>query len=371
MKRVAVGVESAVRRALGRLLPGPVAEGRLQEGEVSSRGIVGVDTSTAAFVGASAAGAPSQPVELTSLADYERAFGSANGELGRAVRLFFENGGTRAYAVRVPGGLMDGLPALEGVRFGVLAVPDTGGLDPDEAARLVVVANEACERRQAFLLVDPPASLAPADAALWTDDLASLSNAAAYVPRLRLADGSETAASGAVAGIIARTDRERGVWQTPAGSGASVRGVLDVTVSLSEESVDRLTAASVNVVRRLPTGLVLWGARTLAVSQSEWRYVSVRRLALFLERSIDEGTQWAAFEPNGEALWSEVRHWVDEFMRTLFEQGAFGGRTPEDAYFVRCDGTTMTQDDIENGRLIIVVGFAPVRPAEFIILRIG
>lgn len=143
-----------------------------------------------------------------------------------------------------------------------------------------------------------------------------------------------------------------------------------MTLALSEEAVEDLTPAGVNVVRRLPTGLVLWGARTLAVGDPEWKYVNGRRLALFLERSIDEGTRWAAFEPNGEALWSEVRRSVESFLLSLHPSGAFEGTRPEDAYFVRCDRTTMTQDDIDNGRLVILVGFAPVRPAEFIVLRI-
>jgi len=360
-----------VRGALRRFRPNRIAEEPRERGELTSRAVVSVGTSTAAFVGAPAAGAPSQPVELTSFVDYERAFGSTNGELGRAVRLFFENGGARAWAVRGSHELADGLRALGGVPFSLLALPDSGGLDPEEAARLAVAANETCERRQAFLLVDPPASLAPPDVEAWTGDIGPASNAAVYVPRLRLADGSETAASGAVAGVIARTDRERGVWRAAAGSTAAVRGVADVTVTLPEEEVDRVTTAGVNVIRRLPRGLVVWGARTLALAQPEWRYVNVRRLALFLERSIREGTRWAAFEPNDDALWSEVRGAVDEFMLTLFQQGAFGGRTPEDAYFVRCDRSTMTQDDIDAGRLIIRVGFAPIPPTEFVSLRIG
>jgi phage tail sheath protein FI len=370
-KQLARGAGSGVRGALRRFRPNRITEEPRERGELTSRAVVSVDTSTAAFVGAPAAGAPSQPVELTSFVDYERAFGSTNGELGRAVRLFFENGGTRAWAVRGSHELADGLRALGGVPFSLLALPDSGGLDPEEAAELAVAANETCGQRQAFLLVDPPASLAPADVEAWTGDIGPASNAAVYVPRLRLADGSETAASGAVAGIIARTDRDRGVWRAAAGSTAGVRGVADVTVTLTEEEVDRVTTAGVNVIRPLPRGLVLWGARTLALAQPEWRYVNVRRLALFLERSIREGTRWAAFEPNDDALWSEVRGAVDEFMLTLFQQGAFGGRTPEDAYFVRCDRLTMTQDDIDAGRLIIRVGFAPVPPTEFISLRIG
>jgi phage tail sheath protein FI len=115
---------------------------------------------------------------------------------------------------------------------------------------------------------------------------------------------------------------------------------------------------------------VVWGARTLS-SDPEWRYVNVRRLALFLERSIAEGTQWAVFDPNGEQLWIEVRKRVEAFMLALFQQGAFEATRTEDAYFVRCDRTTMTQDDIDNGRLVVVVGFAPIRPAEFVVVRVG
>jgi uncharacterized protein len=286
------------------------------------------------------------------------------------VRLFFENGGRRAFAFRSQDGPIVGLEALADVPFALLALPDASGLDPNEAVTAALAAAQACERNRAFLLVDPPALLTPSEVEEWTRSLGSPRNAAVYVPRLRLADGSEVATSGAVAGVIARTDNERGVWKAPAGSGASLRSVADVTLALSEEAVEDLTPAGVNVVRRLPTGLVLWGARTLAVGDPEWKYVNVRRLALFLERSIDESTRWAAFEPNGEALWSEVRRSVEGFLLSLHPWGAFEGTRPEDAYFVRCDRTTMTQDDIDNGRLVILVGFAPVRPAEFIVLRI-
>jgi uncharacterized protein len=329
--------------------------------------IAGADTSTAAFVGSARTAAAGEPVEVASASEYERAFGTLDDELERGVRLFFANGGARAWVVPVAGGLLDGLSRLDGLRFSLLALPEAGELDPESAARVAVAAAEICERRRAFLLVDPPSS---ADVVEWARELGSLRNAAAYVPRLRLADGSESAASGAVAGILARTDRERGVWKAPAGSSATVRDVADATVTLSEAAVERLVAAGVNVVRGLPSGLVLWGARTLAVDDPEWKYVNVRRLALFLESSIEEGTQWAVFEPNGEQLWNEVRRRVEEFMLTLFQQGAFQGTRPEDAYFVRCDRTTMTQNDIDNGRLVVVVGFAPAQPAEFVVLRI-
>lgn len=370
VRRVSQDAANGLRRVLGRLRPSRVPGVEMSE-ELGGQAILGVDTSTAAFVGASARRSPPEPVELVSFEGYVRAFGSTDDELGRSVRLFFENGGSRAFAVRAQDGLLDGLQALEQVPFSLLALPDIAGLDTGEAASVAVAAAEACERARAFLLLDPPASLTPAEVEEWMNELGGARNAAVYVPRLRLAGVSETAASGAVAGVFARTDRNRGVWKAPAGSGADVRGVVDVTQALSEEDASRLAAAGVNVVRRLATGLVVWGARTLAVEEPDWKYVNVRRLALFLERSIDEGTQWAVFEPNGERLWSEVRRRVEAFLLTLFRQGAFEGTRSEDAYFVRCDRTTMTQDDIDNGRLVILVGFAPVRPAEFIVFRIN
>jgi hypothetical protein len=331
--------------------------------------IDGVDTSTAAFLGVPAPGAPSEPVEVTSFAGYVQAFGTAASELARGVRLFFENGGRRAWVLRTPDGLSDGLDALEDVRFAVLAIPDATGLDPNEAGELVGQAVDLCEERGAFLLVDAPPALAPADVPQWVADLGSIRSAALYMPRLRLADGTATAASGAVAGVYARTDLERGVWRAPAGG--VVQGAVDATVALGDAAVDDANAAGINVIRKFPTrGLRVWGARTLS-SDPEWKYVNIRRLTIFIEHSIDEGTQWAVFEPNGEQLWRIVCAAVEAFMLRLFQQGAFEATRAEDAYFVRCDRTTMTQDDIDNGRLVIVVGFAPLRPAEFVIVRVG
>jgi uncharacterized protein len=347
------------------------ARGRLTVASPSGSGLLaaqidGVDTSNAAFVGSVASGAPAAAVEVRSLLDYDRAFGSADGELRRAVRLFFDNGGRRAVVAGTPGQLADGLDLLTNVRFSILAIPDAGGLDPPDAAALLIDAVDLCEERRAFLVVDPPAVLALGDALAWIPTLGSGRNAAAYFPRM-LAGATETAASGAVAGVYARTDLERGVWKAPARE--VVRGITGLTIQLTDGDVATANAASLNVIRN-QQGLRVWGARTLS-SDPEWKYVNVRRLALFIERSISEGLQWAAFEPNTETLWNIVRTSVEAFMRRLFQQGAFEAAREEDAYFVRCDRTTMTQDDIDNGRLIVVVGFAPARPAEFVVVRVG
>jgi uncharacterized protein len=334
------------------------------------REILGVDTSTAALVGAPATGAPKNAVLVTGVVDYEREFGAADDGLRRAVRLFFDNGGRRAYVLRPQSDVAEELQKLDDVPFALLALPESGSLVSGDAATLAAAAIDLCQRRRAFAVLDPPAALAPEDVSAWAASLGPTRHAAIYVPRLNV-PSADAAASGAVIGVYARTDIERGVWRAPAGSAATVRGAVDVSARLADSTIAALAQEGVNVLRPLDNRLVVWGARTLGTTEPDWKYVNVCRFALFLERSIAEGTQWAVFEPNGEDLWREVRRSVESFMTTLFRQGAFAATTAEDAYFVRCDRTTMTQDDIDNGRLIIVVGFAPHRPAEFIVIRIN
>jgi phage tail sheath protein FI len=169
-------------------------------------------------------------------------------------------------------------------------------------------------------------------------------------------------------GIYARTDAERGVFKAPANE--IVRGALDVRFEISEGTQDVLNPLGVNAIRVFPTrGIRVWGARTLS-SNGLWKYVSVRRLFIFLERSIYEGTQWVVFEPNDDKLWARVKDTIRLFLRSQWRGGALFGRTEEEAFFITCDRTTMSQDDILNGRLICEIGIAPVRPAEFVIFRI-
>ncbi len=181
--------------------------------------------------------------------------------------------------------------------------------------------------------------------------------------------------SGAVAGLVAQVDRTRGVWKAPAGE--ALRGVARPAVAVDDAfqealNVDPASGKSVNAIRSFTgRGTLVWGARTLAGNDSEWRYVNVRRLALFLEQSLDAGTQWAVFEPNDANTWGRLKAAVENFLLGLWRQGALQGAKPEQAFFVAVGlGQTMTQDDIDNGRLIVQVGFAPLRPAEFVILRI-
>lgn len=249
-----------------------------------------------------------------------------------------------------------------------------------------------CEDRRAMLIVDPPSSwtanasaaISTAEAgvnalrtAVGTDDSR---NAAAYFPRLRMPDPlaenrpADFAPCGAVAGIMARTDVQRGVWKAPAGLDASFSGVQSMTYTMTDEQNGVLNPVGLNCLRTFPVaGHVVWGARTLAGADllaSEWKYVPVRRLALFLEESLYRGTQWVVFEPNDEPLWAQIRLNVGAFMQNLFRQGAFQGATPRDAYLVKCDRETTTQNDINLGIVNIVVGFAPLKPAEFVVIKI-
>jgi hypothetical protein len=281
-----------------------------------------------------------------------------------------------------------GLYALEEADlFNLLCIPPltraNGDVDPATWAE----AAAYCQERRAMLIVDPPVAWNTIDTAetgvnairqsIGTDDAR---NAAVYFPRLRMADPlnenrlATFAPCGAVAGIIARTDAQRGVWKAPAGLEASFSGVREFSLRMTDAQNGRLNPLGLNCLRTFPvTGNVVWGARTLAGADrlaSEWKYLPVRRLALYLEESLYRGTQWVVFEPNDEPLWAQIRLNVGAFMQNLFRQGAFQGRSPREAYFVRCDSTTTTQNDIDRGIVNIAVGFAPLKPAEFVIIQI-
>jgi phage tail sheath protein FI len=266
--------------------------------------------------------------------------------------------------------------------FNILCIPPylaSGDVDNNS---LVAAAAQFCEQRRAMLLVDPPTSWTSKDAAktglsaLGTDS----KNAAVFFPRLRQPDPARDGQTGdfvpcgAVAGIFARTDTSRGVWKAPAGLDATLVGVPELTVSLTDPENGELNPLGVNCLRTMPAaGRVVWGARTRQGDDrlaSEWKYIPVRRTALFIEESLYRGTQWVVFEPNDEPLWAQIRLNLGAFMQNLFRQGAFQGTTPQEAYFVKCDKETTTQNDINLGVVNIVVGFAPLKPAEFVVISI-
>lgn len=174
---------------------------------------------------------------------------------------------------------------------------------------------------------------------------------------------------GYVAGIYARSDTERGVHKAPANE--IVRGASDLQFQITKGEQDGMNPRGVNVIRAFPgRGILVWGARTLS-SNTLWKYINVRRLFIFIEASIERGTQWVVFEPNDDRLWARVRATITQFLTGVWRSGALMGTTPEEAFFVKCDRSTMTQDDIDNGRLICIIGIAPVKPAEFVIFRIA
>jgi len=177
--------------------------------------------------------------------------------------------------------------------------------------------------------------------------------------------------SGYVAGLYAKTDAQRGVWKAPAGTGVALGGATGLAANLTDVQQGILNNQNVNCIRQFAaSGIVLWGAKTIS-SDLEYGYIPVRRMAIFLRVSIYRGLQWAVFEPNDEPLWRQIRLNIRSFMTTLFRQGAFQGSTPSQAFFVKCDGETTTQDDINLGRVNVLVGFAPLKPAEFVIVRIS
>jgi hypothetical protein len=238
-----------------------------------------------------------------------------------------------------------------------------------------------------MLLVDPPAGMElDQGAAVDALNLPSSTYTALYYPWVKVSnpfysrDNNATAPktltvapSAFAAGIWARTDGTRGVWKAPAGVEASVSGVAALEYVVEDGDQDQLNPRGVNCLRKMPGyGHVVWGTRTLATNANpEWRYVPVRRTALYIESSIRNGIQWAVFEPNDHRLWSSLRANIGAFMDGMYRAGAFQGQKASDAYFVRCGlGDTMTQDDIDRGQVIAVVGFAPLKPAEFVSVRI-
>jgi phage tail sheath protein FI len=286
-----------------------------------------------------------------------------------------------------------GLYALEKVDlFNLLVIPDAtralasnpAKLDPAVDPNAIYSAALAyCQRRRAFLLIDPPPEInQPAAAADWKSTGLTVTgkDAAAYFPRLRLPDPLDDfklrtfAPSGVIAGLYARTDANRGIWKAPAGTEASLVGVQGSAYKLNDAENGLLNPLGLNCLRSFPNyGNIAWGARTLDGADekaSEWKYVPVRRLALYIEESLFRGTKWIVFEPNDEPLWAQIRLNLGAFMHGLFRQGAFQGKTPREAYLVKCDKDTTTQDDINRGIVNIVVGFAPLKPAEFVFIKI-
>ncbi len=285
---------------------------------------------------------------------------------------------------------MYALDRIEPAIFNILCIPAAAALQDDKPSdgftSVYGKAESYCDSKRAFLIVDIPLTVdKPAAMLTWMtdpntghDDLRD-KNGAVYFPRLVMPDPlnpsqpRNVGASGTLAGVYARTDSTRGVWKAPAGVEATLAGV-DVAVRMTDLENGELNPLGINILRNFPIyGQVSWGARTLEGADqiaSEWKYIPVRRLALFIEESLYDGTKWAVFEPNDEGLWAQLRMNIGTFMHDLFRREAFQGSTPNEAYFVKCDKDTTTSSDQNLGIVNVVVGFAPLKPAEFVVIRI-
>lgn len=368
----------------------------IEEVSTGAKPIQAVGTSTAAFVGP----APDHKakvgiaVAVNNWSEFTRVYcgdAKASNPLVQAVFGFFQNGGRRCFVVNVPADdLPRGLAALE--RVDEIAIVAAPGLTDSKAYDAVLTHCENMEDRVAIL--DAPLQFSSIEAlvevagepgAAPKDDepaglrprMSERGFGSFYFPWIRIRDplapkGETVSAppSGHVAGIWARTDSTRGVHKAPANEG--VRGALDLTYRVSREEQGLLNDNGVNCIRFFTReGIRVWGARTLAPASSEWRYVNVRRLFNMVEESIAESTRWVVFEPNDASLWKSIRRDVGAFLMRLWRDGALMGATPEEAFFVQCDAETNPPEVIDAGQVVTVIGMAPVKPAEFIIFKIG
>lgn len=330
-----------------------------------------VSTSTAGFLGITERG-PTTPQLVTSWPEFQSKYGSYVSEsyLPYAVNGFFTNGGQRCYIGRMIG-LSDYKERLNAFKeineISIVYIPNA---DPDLVKAVITHCEDLKDR---FAIIDADKSSDVKDLEPW-GKYGITKYAAFYYPWIKILDpitgvNKLVPPGGSVAGIFARTDKERGVHKAPANE--VVRGAIDLEFQINNNEQDTLTSRGVNVIRTFPArGILVWGARTLS-DNSEWKYVNVRRLLIFIEESIVEGTRWVVFEPNDENLWARTKATITEFLIQCWKDGALMGTKPEEAFFVKCDRSTMTQEDIDNGRLVCIIGVAPMKPAEFVIFRIG
>ncbi len=318
-------------------------------------------------------------VRIAGLADYATRFGDPDAHLvGRALRHFFANGGRIAQVLQLADTGDDARAALASARapggpletadFNLLCAPGLTDLPSLKALQA------CCAARHAFLLIDAPRDAGHAAVLAHADALAgeNASHSALYHPWLRDARGA-CPPCGALAGLYTRNDAAHGPWKAPAGTDADLRGVLGVQVMLSDQEITRLNPRAVNAIRWGRSSVIAWSARTLAGQDgtaSAFKYVSVRRVASHLLQTLRQDLAWVALEPNTPALWARVASQAQHVLQGLFREGAFRGTQPRDAYLVRCGSDTLTADDIACGRIPLLVGFAPLKPGEFVMLRL-
>lgn len=367
----------------------------IEEFEIGAKPIEGVSTSIAGFVGMAEKGDLDKPALITNWGQFVEQFGRYTDKapfLAPAVYGFFANGGSTCYVVRVKDDAKDedyvgteaggpgkrtGLQAFNEIdEITIVCIP---GITSETVQKAMITHCELMKDR--FCILDPEKDADVDNIKAQKEKVVSGKGyAALYYPWIKVA--IETLEkdkvklvqdfvppSGYVAGIYARSDMERGVHKAPGNE--IIRGALELKVPITTGEQNILNPLGINCIRSFPgRGIRVWGARTTS-PDALWKYVNVRRLLLYIEESLEEGTQWVVFEPNNEKLWGRVKATVTEFLTRVWRDGALMGLKAEEAFFVKCDRTTMTQSDIDTGRLIVVVGVAPVKPAEFVIIRIA
>ncbi|HUO90321.1 MAG TPA: phage tail sheath subtilisin-like domain-containing protein [Rhizomicrobium sp.] len=371
----------------------------VEEIDTGARPIEAVGTSTAGFVGAApiADAHLDEAFAINNWAQFEKEFvGDAKSgtPLANAVYGFFLNGGSRCYVVNTKGAISGkgkGLDALAKIdEIAIIAAPGM-----TDAASYSALLDSAELLKDRVAILDAPATAADVDSLTRAAQVGAAGTGAGaakppnalrardsdggygayYFPWLRVRDAVSddivsVPPSGHIAGIYARTDTERGVHKAPAN--VTIRGALGVTQDVSRAEQDVLNPAGVNCIRFFTReGVRVWGARTLAPSASNWRYLNVRRLFNMVEESIAQNTRWVVFEPNDRPLWKSIQRDVGAFLTLLWRQGALQGSSPHEAFFVKCDEETNPPEVIDAGQVVTLIGMAPVKPAEFVIFRIG
>ena len=391
----------------------------IDEKDTGARPIQGVSTTTPAFIGVApkADASPLEAIALNSFSDFRSKFVGASADtnlLALAVFGFFTNGGSRCYVVNLGGeqSIEPALPAIEAIdEIAMVAAP--GITDVDTTSRLLAFCERLGDR---FAIIDAPGpDRVDLDALVRVGTIKSDPDkggkgkggkdddkggdtspkvagdrpglrpppspkgfGAIYFPWIEIRNPLDSNSrnpvsappSGHVAGIYARTDMQRGVFKAPANE--IVRGATGLAQSLTNAEQGKLNLAGINCIRLFSTqGILVWGARTLAPPASNWSYVNVRRLVLFIEQSIYRSTGWVVFEPNYRPLWKAIRRDVTAFLTMLWRQGALMGATAEEAFFVKCDEETNPTENINAGIVTTVIGIAPVKPAEFVVFEIG
>lgn len=349
-------------------------------------------TSTAAIIGSFPKGSMTSSQQVRTWAAFEKEYGGLETDAlsSHCTKQFFDNEGKAIWVVRIGTGpvksvspFLRGLSLLDRIGgFNILCIPQTEQLPDTHAVKVMQAAIALVAKHRAIYVLDVPQRDAPRQTVrtltTWVNHQSGIHhpNVAMYVPRIQVPQSLKKptlhtiSASGAMAGVLARTDQQRGVWKTPAGTETILHGVQGIEQTLTQPEMGQLTKLGINPIRETsPLQFVAWGARTLSPTR-EWQYLSVRRLALFLESSILQGLGWVVVEPNDEPLWAHIRQTIDVFLQSLFRQGAFQGQKAQEAYFVKCGRDTISASDQTAGIVNIMIGFAPLKPAEFIILQI-